>query len=630
MRKRALLIGCQLGDLSGVHADVALMDELLASMGFETTPLVEAQATRQGIIDAYRGLVEDTTSVDAALVYYSGHGGRRRNPAAEQDPSLPPWWQFLCPTDFETLGAFRGLLAEQLSQLQFELTAKTANVTTILDCCHAARMARDGRTRPKAHSRAEGLDLDLVRRAWQVVRSGGAPSATGLEANQSAVRLVACAPDESAFELSAMGFDGTHGALTGTLARLLRQQGREHLTWRRLIEQLRPAVRDLVPSQRPDVEGPVDRYLFQLREATASGVLPVRTKEGHAFLDAAQLFGIGVGDTYAIMPPSSGPATPLAVAVVDHISGGAARLRVRDFSPTALPPGSEAHPLEVGLGRRPVSLVPATHPDHARVASVLVRTAHLRVAETGEPAMATVSLDGGLHVLDEQGAPMRERPRPTTDPELTLMVDDLQQLARAAHVRDLESGTGAAHLDDQVVFTYARQLPNGNERSLERSGEHLFSRDRVIIRIHNRSGERRYVSVFDIGLRGAISLLTTAERSGVGIDPDQTYELFRLPVTHHLAGIEMFWPEGLPASSPRLGTFLGIVTDQPQDLTRLTQRGLVRQDAVADGLSDLQRHLGSLVRGVRDGRLPPENEPIVRYRAERFDSYLHAEARREA
>ena len=150
MRKRALLIGCQTGALRGVHADVELMAALLGSFGFEVTTLIEAQATSDGIRNGYRGLIEDTAGGDAALVYYSGHGARFKNPA--QHPSEPRWVQYLCPTDMDggREGAFRGLLAEELSQLQWALTEKTDNVTTILDCCHSARMSRDPAALPKA------------------------------------------------------------------------------------------------------------------------------------------------------------------------------------------------------------------------------------------------------------------------------------------------------------------------------------------------------------------------------------------------------------------------------------------------------------------------------------------------
>src|SRR6266478_2808332 len=271
MRKRALVIGCQTGALRGVHADVELTAGLLGSFGFEATTLVEAQATCDGIRDAYRGLIEDTAAGDAVVVYYSGHGARFRNPRAAQDPSEPGWLQYLCPTDIDDAGrgAFRGLLAEELSQLQWALTEKTDNVTTILDCCHSARMSRDPAVLPKARERAGAFGWSSVRAAWQTLRMNPMAGSANVDSNPSAIRVVACAPDESAFELQTPSSGGPHGALTSELARLLRQPGIAALTWHELAGLLRLGVMDLVASQRPEVEGPVDRYLFGTRERQA-------------------------------------------------------------------------------------------------------------------------------------------------------------------------------------------------------------------------------------------------------------------------------------------------------------------------------------------------------------------------
>ena len=627
MRKRALLIGCQTGALRGVHADVELMTALLGSFGFETSTLIETRATSDRIRDAYRGLIEDTADGDAAVVYYSGHGARFKNPAA-QDTSVPRWVQFLCPTDIDDShdGVFRGLLAEELSQLQWALTEKTSNVTTILDCCHSARMSRDPAALPKARERAGAFPWSSVRAAWQRLRMHPVAGLTNVDSNPSAISVAACAPDESAFELQAAGYGGPHGTLTSELARLLRQPGSEALTWRELIGLLRPAVMDLVASQRPEVAGPVDRYLFQTRERQAAGVLPVLVDGDAAFLEGAPLFGIGAGDTYAIAAPGGDPGAPLVIAVVDGIVGTRARLRLGEALPSDLPAGAQAHPLEVALGRRPVAVLPATGPAARRVADALTRSPHLRLTGSGEPAIATVRLDeGGMRLLDAQGEPFSAAARPVTSDEIGLLGADLQQLARAAHLRNLASGTGEAALDSGMVFEYSL-LADGAERTLARSGEHLFSGDQVVVRIRNRSAAKRYVSVFDVGLRGAITLLTTAEPAGIGIRPGDGYELYRLPVTNALAGVELYWPADLPAGLPRPETFVSIVTDQPQDLTRLGQGGVRARGAARSG-SALQRLVEDLAVGMRDGRPPGQPVNTVRYQIERFDFYLHAESR---
>src|SRR5260370_21192159 len=264
MGKRALLIGCQIGARRGVHADVELMAGLRGSFGFEASTHVRAQATCDGIRDAYRGLIEDKAADDAAVVYYSGHGARFKNPVAAQDPSEARWLQYLCPTDIDDVGggAFRGLLAEELSQLQWALTEKTDNVTTILDCCHSARMSRDPTMLPKARERAGAFPWSSVRAEWQTLRMNPMAGDAKGDSNPSAIRVGACAPDPSAVQLQTPSFGGPHGALTSELARLLRPPGSGALTWPALARVPRPGGRHRVARPRPGGEGPVDRALF--------------------------------------------------------------------------------------------------------------------------------------------------------------------------------------------------------------------------------------------------------------------------------------------------------------------------------------------------------------------------------
>ncbi|MEI5101072.1 caspase family protein [Streptomyces sp. PmtG] len=623
MRKRALLIGCRTGELRGVDADVALMADVLDAFGFEPTLLLEEHATRRGVIAAYRALIDTTEAGDAAVVYYSGHGGQACDPRPGSGTGRPERIQYLCPTDIDEPGpggGFQGLLADELSVLQSQLSARTANVTTIIDSCHAARMARGPHQRPKA--RADGDHWPTVYAAWhEAVRAAptGAVAAPA-ESHPAVVRVVACAPDASAYELELPGLKGVHGLLTATLARLLRAPGAARLTWRGLMGLLRPAVLDVVALQRPEVEGPADRLLFDTAERHGTGVLPVRVERGVALLDGAALFGVATGDTYALVPPGGERDAPLTTAVVDGVDAGTARLRPHDPPASGLPPGTEAHPLRVGLGRRPVAVRPDGHRDHARVAARLGAHAHLRIAGDDEPALATVTLAAdGLRLADGDGEPLRDAATPLTDSALDTLADDLQLLARAAHVRALTSGTGAEALPDDVALSYARLRHDGTEQPLEHGGAHLFSGDQVVVRVHSRAPERRYVSVFDIGLRGAVTQLTTAEPAGIALAPGGRYELFRLPGSHQLAGIELFWPDGLPPGLPRPESFVTVVTDRPQDLTRLTQRGITRR--VRDG-SALQELIDDVVTGVRDARLPEGVRPRVRYRVARYDLCL--------
>jgi hypothetical protein len=585
--KRALLIGSQTGGLRGVHADVLSMRDALAPFGFAATVVLGESSTSDGIRAAYRALVEDTTAGDAVVVYYSGHGARFRTPHAD-----PRWLQYLVPVDLASGPGqgFRGILAEELSLLQWELTSRTANVTTILDCCHAARMSRDPALLPKTPVRPHAVSWSAVRAEWQRLRGGFAA-----DGNPSAVRLVACGAGASAYELPADATAGPRGALTSALVRVLRQPGSADLSWRELIGLVRPTV----ACQRPDVEGPADRYLFGTAEKSSVGVLPVLVEDGVPYLAHPALFGIAVGDRYDLVAVGGDARRPVARGVVTHVLAERARLTLVPATP-ALPPHVEAHPVEIGAGRQPVSI----QPHHARIAGVLLGSPHLRLAGSAEQPVATVRLTAGeMEVLDRGGEPLTAGRLPLTEDSIGLVRADVLRLARAEHIRSLPSGKA----DDVDV---ACTLLGADEELC--AGVHLFVGDRVVLRVKNHSGHTRHVTVLDIGLRGDVTLLTTSEPSGVAVEDGETYELYRLPVTNALDGIELFWPDGLPAGGARRGTFVIVSMNRPEDLAALAQGGtLQRSPVVRDLVADEpQRWAGEL-----------------RYQVQRFDFYLHPQPR---
>ena len=282
MGRRALLIGSQTGSLTGVHRDVAVMVDALRLHGFDVRTVLEAKASSVGIVAAYRELIEAASADDAVVVYYSGHGGRSRNPMRGSDPTLPAELQYIVPTDIDDRSGvtFRGILTEELSALQRSLTDKTRNVTTIVDCCHSARMFRDPGIVPKATD-AFGFPWADVAARWHRVRADGG---TGLgDTNPWVVQVVACQPDQSAYELPNSSIGGSHGALTAALVSILRRPDALQLSWREVMQIVRPAVLDVVPTQRPDVLGPqADRLLFSLTTKDTTGVLGVAEHDGCA------------------------------------------------------------------------------------------------------------------------------------------------------------------------------------------------------------------------------------------------------------------------------------------------------------------------------------------------------------
>ncbi len=629
MPGRALLIGSQTGGLSGVHADVEVMADALVGHGFIARSLTGPEATADGIVAAYRDLIADTATDDAAVVYYSGHGARVRNAMRARDPSQPAWLQYVVPTDIDdrTDGRFGGLLAEELSALQWQLTDRTANVTTVLDCCHSARMSRNPTVIPKSNERF-GFPWDAVAARWEQSRGS---AGTG-DANASAVQVVACEPDQSAYEVADSALGGTHGALTAALVTVLRRSDATSLSWSEVIEIVRPSVLDLLPAQRPDLLGSPaagDRLLFSLTTKDTTGVLVVVVDGGAAWVDQAALFGVAEGDVYAVVAPGGDVRAPLTTARVDLVAGDRARLRLDGCAVADLPPAVLAHPVEVSFGRRPVAIVPADAPSGGPLREAVRTSATVRLVDAGEPValLATVRVDDrGLELLDAGGAALTADRMPATAAGTARVVESLHRLARATHVRELVAGNAGASLDDDVEISWSRLDPTTGAETPVGQGEHLFDLDAIVVRATNHSSANRYVSVIDIGLTGAVTLITTAQPSGTTIAAGETLVIGE-GSDHVVRGIELFWPPELPTDGPRPETMLALVADAPIDgLARLGQAGIRTRSAAAPDRprSAVERLIDDLSVGRRDARpLAAMASPPTRYRAHRLDVLLH-------
>jgi hypothetical protein len=600
---RALLIASQTAGLRGCHADVRLMAEALGEWELDCTTLTDGAATQAGILRAYRGLIDLTLTGDAVVVYYSGHGGRIRNLTATDDPTAA-YWQFIVPADFEASAPdeFRGILAEELRALQLELSTKSDNVTTILDCCHAALMSRDPAVvprflprpwtelRPGAIARWEQAVSDL--RAALALQ-GTVPA--DAESNQRAVRVVACLPAESAFEVPDSKLGTIHGLLTVNLAGLLREARQAPAsgapTWADLAGPLRARVLARVGHQHVLIEGPSDRQLFSTGQADGARGWPVEVVDGEIRLPGAAFIGIGPGDRVALVggaDPGDGPIE----ATVTRIEAGRAVLALAEAG-ARLGPTTVAHPLTLSARRRPV-VVDAALPAAADVRAAIAASPRLSPADPSEVApLARVVVDGdGLMLFDHDGLAQYAAPRPVNASELDGLVGVLERFARAAVLRELVSGTGSEALDLPVALTVHAD-PDGPP--LE-SGDTL-SIGSVYVRVHHRGRTHDrpvYVNVIDLGQIGDVSVLSAdASPTGIELAPGQTYQLYGSE------GAWLSWPDGLPPDEPRPETFMAVFTDGEHDLR-----------AVASGTT----------RSI--GERPADRAAPLRYRVERFEFLL--------
>jgi Caspase domain len=614
MVQRALLIGSQTFGLSGCNADVALMRELLTLRHFdEVKVLTGTDATRKGILAGFEWLIAASVVGDAAVVYYSGHGGRFPLPdwEARQAAGREPFAQFIVPYDMArtTSADFRGLLSAELSELQSRLTANTGNVTTILDCCHSGLMSRDASLIPKAISWDFVPDAAL-KRLTEIELRAGSPT---VDSNPNAVRIVACAPNQSAFEGPSQLRPGErHGLLTDSLASLLRLAGGPEVSWRTLTERIRAMISAAAPTQRPEVEGPSRRFPFMVREDQRNGALPVRVQAGDVWVEGAELLGVSPGDRYTLLDDSG---HELGTATADAPAGGRAKLSAGDRT-ADLRNAVTAVPLRTSW-RLPVS-VELPDPLRATMLAEIEGSASLSPSATGRPVIGSVTFDEGLLVADSAQLPMhagRLTPGAEGVRQAALL---LEQAARAHRFRVLQPADAGSRLAQQVDLKFVLHSDDGTQSVIAGSGERLFVRDRVSVTVRNLGQAPLFFWLFDVGTDSTIGLVTNASPSGRLLSPAGE------PGDTHTvggpSGTPLEWSPSLPDDGGRLETFAVIVADRAQDLSLLETRDAARRDVQAS--TPLQAALDEASTGVR--RWPAESASAAspRYRVDTCDVIL--------
>ncbi|HEX8096220.1 caspase family protein [Jatrophihabitans sp.] len=587
MTRKALLIGTQAGDLSGVLNDVEAMRQALEPRGFTVEQLVTPHATRPAILQAYEKLIADARDGDAFVVYYSGHGGLAQSPTG---PDL----QFIAPDDYVDSDEdnFRGITGVELSVLLARLTDAAPNATVILDCCHAAHMSRQpADLRVKSLLRpAHWLPTyeTVEHHVARLVEDGLPVHLRPLVSNPRAVRAVACAPSGAAWE-SANRDGVVMGLFTDALTRALREADGLRLTWSTLIDAVRRHVQVFADTQRPEVEGPSERQPFEMTVLEPLDALPVvALGPDRVQLLGAPLLGVELGDEFAIMPagaagPQDGP--PIGSATVDRLLPMAALAKLRPTtSGQDLLPDARAHRTRAAAAALPVR-IPEGHPVTADLAKELALRPLLRQADPATDAKVTVEVvadtDGRLVVRDAAG-PLHA-PYPATSADITSIMVNLQRLAQATALRRLAADP-TRPLAHHVVLEWGR-VRDGRPEPLPPSGALLFAHadERVYFRLRNEGDRPVFVSLINIGVSYRIRLLTGSDPGGVRIAPDASYTYGWNEDLQQLTGVAMAWPDGVDTELARPETVIALISDAPVDVSVLSQRGVRAVDRHATG-----------------------------------------------
>ena len=394
--------------------------------------LLDEEATRQRILDAFRSHLGQAGKGDTAFFCYSGHGSQELAPepyAAQEAGGLS---ETLVAWDSRSSGGL-DVADKELAVLIAEVALRGAHVVVILDSCHSGTATRD----PEDEDRVRRLPRSHRQRPsgsywFEAAGASVAPeldSAGGwrvLPAGRH-VLLAACEDYQTARECTVEG--GTKRGLFSWCLLDALAKSAEGLTYREVFKRTQTHVTNLLAEQRPQAEGELDRTFFEGAAAHRPARLHVsRQKDDTWWLDAGAVHGVQAGSEAAVLPPGATEDAELsrALASVRVAEVGAASSRLEVLS-GEIPRKPEALPAVVTQLPLP--------PLRVAVEGDSQQTAELRAALETSPYLAGADRpdDAGLLAALEDGRWRLKRPGGAGD--LTEPIDSglrsPQEIARA-------------------------------------------------------------------------------------------------------------------------------------------------------------------------------------------------------
>ncbi|KAL5090695.1 hypothetical protein Trisim1_004004 [Trichoderma cf. simile WF8] len=599
-KRRALLIASPFGKLEGSMNDVESFTKLLEEQNFDIIRCCGTSATRDNILRLWDNLILQLQKDDIVVVYYAGHGGLVESPSEAKnsynDASRPRRYQFLVPMDFgDASGEFNGILDVEISILVRKMTFKTKNVTIILDCCHSGRMARDPlhghNAIPRAlssikhhdvFSHVERLekkgDLDILRYAT-------------LEGNQHAVRMIAAADTETAWEYS--DEDQKVGAFTKALVPAIKDAlTTGGVSWKNVLMRVREQVNCEFPNQHPQAEGPYERLIFSEHVKETSALPVVEEEDGEVVITAGRVAGIRERNTYVLMPHGSTEIcerTKLGEATVESVTAFRAVLKVpSDFRSlrTSGEEGELVGALAFLKTEFPYQWPIAFSDELEPFKEPLVTSKFIRPEGVGDNKFVIA------HICKEKNricvynsshvkcASFEFQSIDQIPDRVRDAVGYAEHFSRAEHLFALKASS-AELLEHELYITFC-STSQKHEIPLDGSGE-IEVGDGANLTLHNKGRRDIFVSVFNVNVAGRIFHLSRSSPEGIRLPADERYTLGQRQHTEEKPGLRMSWPKVLSENveGPIPESFVFIVTSKPVDMRHFAakRQGRVRGDA---------------------------------------------------
>lgn len=214
-RRRALCVGINRypnpqHQLAGCVADARMWADALGRVGFETTLLVDEQATREAIHGQLLSLVSTSAAGDVIVFQYAGHGTQVPDLNGDEDDRKD---EAICPVDFASGALY---IDDDIAET-FARIPDGVNMTCFMDCCHSGSNTRFAVGAPVSPAAGSGRDerkryviatLEIIEAHERFRRQlpGNARAVgTGGQSLMRDVKFSACLDSEVAWESDGHG-----------------------------------------------------------------------------------------------------------------------------------------------------------------------------------------------------------------------------------------------------------------------------------------------------------------------------------------------------------------------------------------------------------------------------------------
>lgn len=480
------------------------------------TTLTDRQATRAGILKAFDALIAKTRPNDTVIIHYSGHGSRIPDISGDERDG---WDETIVPQDSRQPGVF-DITDDELNEILGRLTAKTQNVTVILDSCHSGSATRGG-----ADARRVLDDLRIPPPSSPGVRT--VEDASDLRPENARYVLIS---GSRPYELSnEFDVDGKRfGALTYFLTRAL-SAAKPEATYRDILETVAADVSSEFPSQHPQIEGSADRPVFGVGTSlTSTYVLVNPGGSGSAVtVEGGRLLGIYPGAELDVYAPGtrdfSAPA-PVRVRIgaaealqstAEFVKGTAVAASSRGVMRSRTYPDAKLR----------VQLIPAT--GSAAIEAIRGRLSEFTgVQLVTDERTADIRLRHERNLIFTESADLRQISAPL-DATSSALLD-----AVAMRVTDWLKWFAVLRLENDDAFLPVSLTIGDGSR-------HNYSvGDIVEVRVTNLSSQNAYLTLLDLEMDGKISSLSKDSDRVEPIPPSGTTPARRIRMT--AAGTDVF------------------------------------------------------------------------------------------